>query len=333
MIYRQLFDSTLSRAIDTIYVTLSVTDVVCNSLVCLLFYKDKTLRKPFYILLLNLSLADMASALTIQPYIWIDFTAIGDNSAAGFLCASSVGLLFFMSSGLTNILTLSAITVVRYLGIVRNYQGNVITSNTIMTVYCVMTWTIGAGTNIPNGLSFQYDKTEAICYRQWPNGINGNLYSMLTTLIFMIIPIFTMIICYIALAVHIWKRSLTEPERNIAAVRARKSVAMLVGFLILAFILCWSPFFTIWILGRSLNYFPKGAEGEFERQRWLRVGMIFALFNSVLDPFIYIYSSPEFRKGVGQLVRAPWRKKESTRSRRAFTLSSELAPRVETNQI
>ena len=333
IIHRQLFDATLSRAIDAVYMTLSLADIVCNSLICVLFYKNKTMRKPFNILLLNLSLADMTSALTIQPFIWIDFTTLGDKSAAGFQCASSVGLLFFMSSSITNILTLTAITVVRYLGIVRNYQGSVVTSGTTVTRCCVVMWLIGTVTNIPNGLSFQYNRTDAICYRQWPKGINGNLYSMLTTLFFMIIPIFTMITCYLALAVHVWKRSVGVPGRNIAAVRARKSVATLVGFLILAFILCWSPFFTIWILGRSFNYFPKGIEGEYERQRWLRVGMIFAVLNSVLDPFIYTYSSPEYRRGMAQLIFAPWRTKELTRPGRAFTVSSELTPKIEANQM
>ena len=333
VVQHHLFEPKLSRAIDAIYMSISVADIICNSLICLLFYKDKSLRKPFHILLLNLSLADMSSAFTIQPYIWIDFTKLEASSASGFLCGSSVGLMFFMSSGLTNILTLSAITVIRYLGIVRNYQGIIATSNTIVVIFCFFTWVIGAATNIPNGLSFHYNKFEAICYRHWPKGINGNLYSMLTTFIFMVIPIFAMIICYIALVVHIWKRSFKAPGQNIAAVRARKSVAMLVGLLILAFLLCWSPFFTTWILGRSFNYFLEGADGEYERQRWLRVGMIFALFNSILDPFIYTFSSPEYRKGIIQLICAPWRRKVSTRSRRAFTVSSELAPNVEVNQI
>ena len=329
VVQRQLFDATVSKAITAVYTTVSVMDIASNLLICLLFCKNKTLRKPFNILLLNLSLADMASALAIQPFVWIDFTKLENDRDTGFLCASSLGLLFFMSCGLTNILTLSAVTVIRYLGIVRNYQGNIVTSNSVIIKYCIMTWVIGAGTNIPNGLSFKYNKREAICYRQWPDGINGKLYSMLTTLIFMIIPIVLMISCYFALALHIWKRSTEADGSNVAAVRARKSVAVLLGFLILAFIVCWSPFFTIWILGRALNYFPKGVEGEYERQRWLRVGMIFALFNSLLDPFIYAYSSLEYRKGLANLLCPRKKADETSRPGRAFTISSQLTLKAE----
>lgn len=331
---RQLFDPTVSKAIDALYIAVSSVDIFCNVLVCMLFYKDKTLRKPFNILLLNLSLADMASALAIQPFVWIDFTKInGYGRSAGFVCASSVGLLFFISCGLTNILTLCAVTVVRYLGIVKNYQGSIVTSNAIITKYCVLTWLIGFATNIPNALSFQYNSTQAICYRQWPSGINGNLYSMLTTLFFMVIPIVLMITCYCALAMHVWRRSLDLPGSNIAASRARKSVAVLLGFLILAFITCWSPFFTIWILGRSLNYFPKGPRGEYERQRWLKIGMLFALLNSALDPFIYTYSSIEYRKGLRKMLFPKRKAINNGKTGRAFTVSSGLASNLEINQI
>ena len=333
--HRQLFDPTVAGAINSVYMTLSLLDIISNLLVCCLFYKDKALRKPFNVLLLNLSLADIVSALTIQPYVWIDFAKIdrGSGELAGFLCASSVGLMFFLSSGLTNILTLCAVTVMRYSGIVKNYQGKIMTSNTLIARYCMLTWLVGIGTNIPNALSFKYNHEQAICYRQWPSGINGNLYSMLTTLVFMIIPIVLMISCYCSLALHVWRRSNNDPGSNIAAKRARKSVTVLLGFLILAFIICWSPFFTTWILGRALNYFPKGAEGELRRQRWLRVAMIFALLNSSLDPFIYAYSSIEYRKSLFDMLSSIRKCKGAPRTTRTFTVSSRLASNADLNHV
>ena len=312
--HRQLFDSTLSTTIDVAYITISVAGTVLNSLICLLFYKDKSLRKPFHILLLNLSLANMLSAFAIQPYVWIDFTKLGGNSAAGSLCAISVGLVFFLSTGLTTLLTLSAITVFRYLGIVRNYQGKLVTSKFIVASICVMTWVIGALSNIINGLSFQYNEYEAICYRKWPKEINVNLYTLLTTVLFALIPTLTTIICYIVLAIHVWKRSFEAHEQNIAAVRARKRVTLLVGLLILALTICWYPLMLVWILGKAFSYFPEGPDGEYKRQRLLRVTTILALFNSVLDPFIYIFSCPEYRKSITKFIFAKWRRKVSSSS-------------------
>ena len=315
---RQLFDSTASKIIDAIYITISVTGITFNALICLLFYKDKSLRKPFNILLLNLSLVDISSAFAIQPFIWIDSTKLRGNNTARFLCAISKGLVFFMSSCAANILTLSGITIFRYLSIVKNYQGRLITSKTITVIFCIMTWVIGASTNIPNGLAVQYNEIEAICYRKWPDRVNGSFYSLLTTLLFGLFPTFLAIICYASLVFHIWKRSIEAPDINIAAVRARKRVAILVGLLLLALTICWCPLMTLWILGRAFNYFPKGFDGEYQIQRLQRLLAIFALFNSVLDPFIYIFSCPEYRKGIVKLLFASWRRKMSASSRRIF---------------
>ena len=330
---RQLFDSTVSNIIDAIYITISVADIIFNSLICLLFYKDKSLRKPFNVLLLNLSLVDISSAFTIQPFIWIDFTKLRGNRAARFLCASSIGLVFFMSSCAANILTLSVITFFRYLSIVKNYQGRLITSNTIVKTLCIMTWIIGAATNIPNGLSFQYNEFEAICYRKWPDGVNGNLYSLLTTLLFGLFPTVLAIICYASLVLHIWRKSTEAPDRNIAAVRARKRVAILVGILLLALTICWCPLMSLWILGRAFRYFPNGLDGEYQMQRLQRLLAIFALLNSVIDPFIYIFSCPEYRKGIAKLIFALWRMNVPVSRRRVFTLGNYGEPEAETSRM
>ena len=306
--YRPFFDSRVRRTIDSVYITLSVADIIFNSIMCFLFYKDKSLRKPFHILLLNLSLVDMSSAFTIQPYIWIDRTKTGNSSVSEFLCASSAGLVFFLTSLVVNILTVWAVAVIRYLSIVRNYQGRIVTSNTITISFCVFTWIIGAATNIPNGLSFQYNKFEAICYRKWPKGINRRAYTLLASMLLGMLPTFHVIICCTALVIHIWKRSFEAPGQNIAAVRARKKVAILVGLLTFTLILCWTPLSSIWMLGEVFDYFPKGLDGDYEKQRLQRVLAIFALLNSILDPFIYILSCSEYRKGIQKFICTPLRR-------------------------
>ena len=48
------------------------------------------------------------------------------NSAVRILFANSAGLLFFMISCTTEVLTIWAIIFFRYLGIVKNYQGGIV---------------------------------------------------------------------------------------------------------------------------------------------------------------------------------------------------------------
>ena len=60
---QQLFQLTLSTTVDAIYITISLADIIFNSLTCLLFYKYKPLRKSFNIRMLNLSLVNMSLAM------------------------------------------------------------------------------------------------------------------------------------------------------------------------------------------------------------------------------------------------------------------------------
>ena len=301
---KPLFTHATGRAITAVYVTISILVIASNFLVCLLFYKDSRMRRPFNIILFNLSLADMMSGFAIQPYIWIDYTQITASGTMGkFLCSVSVGVLCFMYCIGTTVLSLCAVTILRYLSIVRNYRGFFATSINFTTGFCIFTWITGLGLTVPSGMSFEYDRNQSTCHRTWPKGVHGNLYSLLTTLVYLLLPILLMIVCYAALVIHIWKRSNESPNSNIAALRSRRNVAVLLGLLISTLVLCWTPFTIVWIIGRVFNFFPDNAQGEYERQRWLRIAMIFAVFNTGLDPFIYMYSSSEYRKGAMKLLR------------------------------
>ena len=301
---KPLFEQPIHTAITTVYIIISALVIVSNFLVCLLFYKDRRMRRPFNIILLNLSLADLMSGFAIQPYIWIDYTHItAHGTMAGFLCSVSVGLLCFMYCAATTTMSLCAVTILRYLSIGRNYRGFFVTSTNFTIAFCIFTWITGLGLTVPSGLSFKYDHSQSKCHRTWPNGVNGGLYSLMTTLIYWLLPVILMIICYASLVIHIWKRSKAAPDRNIAAVRSRKSVSALLGLLISTLVICWTPFSIVWIIGRVFNFFPDNVRGEYKRQRWLRIAMIFALLNTALDPFIYVYSSSDYRKGVMRILR------------------------------
>lgn len=301
---KPLFEQATDTAITTVYIAISVLTIVSNFLVSLLFYKDRRMRRPFNIILLNLSLADLMSGFAIQPYIWIDYTQITAHGRMGrFLCSVSVGLLCFMYCVATTTMSLSAVTILRYLSIVRNYRGFFVTSTKFTIAFCIFTWMTGLGLTVPSGLSFNYDHNQSTCHRNWPNGVNSRLYSLLTTLIYWLLPVILMIICYTSLVIHVWRRSKSAPDRNIAAIRSRKSVTALLGLLISTLVICWTPFSIVWISGRVFSSFPDNAQGEYERQRWLRIAMIFALLNTGLDPFIYVYSSSDYRKGVMRILR------------------------------
>ena len=301
---RELFSPYITMSVNAIYVILCMAGVLCNFTTVVVFYRETTLRRPFNIILLNLFVADMMFSLTMQLYVWIDFTKITEHGRlAGYLCAVSIGLAFPMVCMTANCLSLFAVTLLRYLSIVRKYNGIFATSMSFTKGFCAFTWITGMCVTIPNILSYKYDHDDAICYREWPKGINGSVYSAITTSVFLVALLLVMIVSYTMLAFHIWVSGSKSTVRNSVAGRAKKSVTALLGLLILAVLFCWTPLFMVWFLGRTFDYFPKTVDGEMKRQRWLRISMIVGVINPVLDPLIYTYSSSEYRTGLMNLYR------------------------------
>lgn len=297
--HQSLFSPIERKIINSVFMVLSIAGILNNSIALLVFYRENALRRPCAIILTNLFIADVMSSFTIQPYIWIDPTKIkSDDTVANIICAVSVGIALLIVCMSVNSLSLSALTILRYLSIVRNYHGIFVTSNAIAKRYCIFTWMIGVMFMLLSASSSKYNQRQAMCYREWPKGIDGVLFSILTTILTLVIPAMLIIFCYSALLARIWGQSRSTNLNNSVAIRKKRAVAILLGLLIVSFFLCWSPLFFLWFLGRALNYFSNGKQGEYSRQRWLRITLLFTMLNSAMDPLIYAYSSSDFRKGI-----------------------------------
>ena len=302
---QSLFNPMERKAIKSVYMTLSIAGILNNSFALLVFYRENALRRPYTIILMNLFIADIMSGFTIQPFIWIDPTrAKSEDTVANIICAISVGFALLIICMSVNSLSLSALTILRYFSIVRNYHGIFVTSNRIAKLYCIFTWMTGLMFMLLFASSSKYNEKQRMCYREWPKGINRVVLSIVTTILTFVIPTMLMIFCYSALLAHIWRQSRSTILNNSIAIRKRKAVALLLGLLILSFFLCWSPLFFAWLLGRALNYFANGQQVEYSRQRWFRITPLFVMLNSAMDPLIYAYSSSDFRKGMIRFARA-----------------------------
>ena len=304
VIQSQLFSDTASNVIRGMYLVLSIAGLLNNATALIVLYRENALQRPYTIILMNLFIADMISGLSLQPFIWINPSRTNTEGVmADTICAITVGFAFFVICMSVNSLSLSALTILRYFTIVRNYHGVFATSNKLAKFYCICTWVLGVLFMSLLASSAKYSQNERMCYRKWPKGINGPFFSILTTILSFVVPALLMVFCYSKLLIRIWKQSKTTCLNNGVAARAKKSVALLLGLLILSFFICWTPIFTIWFLGRAFNYFSNGKEGEYTRQRSVRICMLFTLLNSVLDPLIYALSSSEYRRGFIKLFR------------------------------
>eukprot|EP00794_Sanderia_malayensis_P008946 gene8945-9900_t len=275
--------------LNSLMIVVTICGMIGNGLVCYYFATKKVRLTAFNMLLLNLSLADLLADVFAYPQIFADLKMF------------------------------------RYVSIKFPHKTKWFKSRRNTAWVIVLTWIFSITFVAPNAISFDYDPMYAICYRVWPSGFNGLVWLGIGILVGVIMPIMTMFVTFIATMRHFNKKTLISNEER-AVLKRKKEAVILLGFLIVAILVCWSPSFIYLILSFAATaMWPQGKEGQYVRMKVIRVVFLIALTNSIADPFIYAYRNPAFNKCfTATLARFKCSKRIETRERRASTLTTQL---------
>ena len=290
------------------YVLVSLTAITSNSGVCYIIIKYKKIHNTVNLLLLNLAFADIITALGVYPYVFLDLSKISVRSeTADLLCGLSTGLIVFFSASLVNLLTLSLLSLSRYTLINHPTKRKWRIKKTSVKWLSIGTWVISFSMLIPNGVSFHYNPENDICWRRWSKGIIPVLYFIATVIVGMVIPLSTLTFTYISTIYTLWfkpsTRRLSRSNSQTSISSSRKRISILLGLLILAYLVCWSPFGIYWLLSAAVNYFPDTVEGQIQMIRIAKYTILVALVNTILDPIVYVYSNRQIKDGARKIIR------------------------------
>ncbi len=274
--------------------------IIGNFLVIAVVYRRRELRRTeTHIFIVNLSLTDIFVALLCMPFSMI--TAVSQKWIFSNALCQLNGFLnvFFL---LTSILTLTAISIHKYIGVVQPTKRKIFTrKRTIMAV--VWVWLqalLTALTPIFGWNDYEHIPGRTQCSVKVPR---DNEVSELTNCLFIIvcgfvIPLGIMSFSYLKIfqtvQIHTKRvRSHSFGEEQSAFLNERRITITL--FIILAvFLACWSPFsiLTIYatLAGNELSkYFSVAAY-------WL------GFLNSAMNPLIYALRTKEFRQGYREIL-------------------------------
>ena len=126
------------------------------------------------------------------------------------------------------------------------------------------------------------------CYlpSDWKNQLSKTIYFLLA----FVIPLMYLFLTYTKIAVSLWKRSKNGTIHGAVAKSKVKSTRLMV-VAVLGFAFCWGP--TFWV--GLLNVYGVRSENYFALRIWCYLAQI---SSSCLNPAIYAFFSPEFRKLV-----------------------------------
>eukprot|EP00794_Sanderia_malayensis_P018288 gene18286-20111_t len=311
----EIFPSFVEAILNFFYVVVSLIGIVGNSLIIYLIATKKVNRTAFNILLTNLSVADLIASISLYPYVFISLKGHDVSNVVGTIfCDFTVGLALFFICASVSLLSLTIISINRFICI--NYplkfvwhQG--VTSSKILVV---ASWFIAVCSILPVLASFKYNKDWGICEREWPEIIDGQLYSIITTILGFGVPVtvlfYTFIVTLKNMRIKVNDLQLSHQLNR----RSRKKTIRLLGWLIIVFCACWAPFWIYWILSRSTRIFDEGNLGDYQRMRAIRFTVLIASINSSADPFLYGLFGEQFKGALRMLFR-------STRIRQRYSSS------------
>ena len=299
-----VFTASEDIVIKVLYILLSLIGIIGNSAVILIISKDKRIQNTVNLLIVNLSLSDIAAGLAVYPYLFIDISP--EDKHAHILCGIKNGLTLFNAAAIVNFMTLGVLSLSRYILI--NHPTKVkwrIRKNHVKWI-SVATWLIGISFLIPNIFAFRYFPASRLCRGYWPEWLNKPAFFSITVIVFMI-PLLSLLFTFVSTVYTLWfkgsTRRLTRSNSVSGVQSSRKKVTILLGLLILAFLICWLPFSVFWLLATVTTYFSDSDKDTIKKLRIMRFCVLIAFSNACFDPVIYALGNRQIKEGARKTLR------------------------------
>ncbi|KAJ8041112.1 Adenosine receptor A2a [Holothuria leucospilota] len=285
-----------------VYLIIAICCVIGNGLVILSFVYYQTVRKIINnYFLFGLAVADFFTGLIAIPLAVINRLVISEVTCRAF----TRSVIFFPAYmfGAVSICHLVAITVDRYIAITKPLRYPVIMTSRKACIILVFLWCFGLSFGALPGMSFGGDPKQWVCELQQyeaPTVAVHNIAasSLLPAILIILIFVYGRIF-YIAflkpnLARNSSSRNRSKESQSRARTRATVTCAIVLG----TFTICWLPqsykyifetYFQITDL-RSLLLIQTSCE-------------MLAYCNSLINPIIYGWRSPHFRRAYKDILR------------------------------
>lgn len=285
-----------SIAISIIYMVVTLMNLVGNGLSIWLLVFRTSPKTPSIIFMINLTLTDLAlgTALPFQ----IAYQLLGYNWSLGPNMCSFLTMMFFTNM-YCSILTMMAIGIDRYLGIVRpllfrETRGK----KSLAIISCLFMWGLVLSVLYPlmtTDLTFDIPELEiTTCFDVLKKNMLPSqkawaafLFCMFFVLFFF--PFCVTTFCYVRVIQELGSDSKT----------AQKDRAIRLAFIVLmVFTVCFAPNNFLLLAHTIMRLF-------FKKSLYMayKLTLCFSCLNSCLDPFIYYFASREFRQKLRQIMK------------------------------
>ncbi|XP_045910106.1 P2Y purinoceptor 8 [Micropterus dolomieu] len=288
-------DINTSIAISVIYMIVTAINLVGNGLSMWLLLFRTSPKTPSIIFMINLTLTDLAvgAALPFQ----IAYQLKGYNWSLGPVMCSFQTLVFYTNM-YCSILTMMAIGIDRYLGIVRPMLFRETRERkSIAVISCLLMWGLVLSVLYPlmtTDLTFDIPELGiTTCFDMLKKNMLPSQSAWAAFLFTMVFALFLFPFCVTTFCYVSILRKLTRDSKT-----AQKERAIRLTFVVLlVFTLCFAPN-NILLLSHTVMRLFYGQSLYMA----YKLSLCFSSLNSCLDPFIYYFACKDFRQKLRQIM-------------------------------
>ena len=293
------------------YFMIFLVSLAGNTVVGIIVYKTKTMRKPINFFIVNMAMSDLLFPIFLIPRE-IQLLYMDSWLVSGPLGQALCKLVIFFSdvSLIVSIQSLVLIAVDRFGAVVYPLRSPVISSK-LCPFFILATWIVAMAIQSPKLFAYKLSKYPGrlLCEMRWNEafGVLSSIqnYYVSILVIFFIIPLVLIAILYIIIYSKV-KSQKTPGERvrstNFGQQRQqrKRNVLKMAIAVVLGFAVCWLPLSIFWFL-----FFFASDIWSCGSQHFIILAFFMARANCALNPCICFIFSRNYREGLKTLLRLP----------------------------
>ena len=280
--------NTIPIIMDVILLIISIFGVMANSTAMYILTSSVKIRKSkTYILLMNQSIIDLAITLQMILYLlfkytitWYDMRSPMDFALCHVIHSQlNIAITTFCSS-----FNLVALSLERMASIVWPIIHRVYSTKYRNIILSVCIWI--SGTLVGIAFSFPVNGVHNIsakCYYwdDFPSKLHSQIYSVLFTCVFSVLPLLVMLISYTVMYMRISSRRL----RN----KIKLNVIKMLAYCVILYLVCHALRACLTIVSRFSGH-------NMHSKNIFLVGIVFLQINAIVNPLVYSFQYMDYKE-------------------------------------
>ena len=305
------FNPTATRIGKTFaYCLLLVVSLAGNILIGIIVYKEKALRTPINILIVNMAISDLLFSIIHFPALSVRLNTASHWLPSGPLGLALCRLRYFAIdvSIVVSVQSLVLIAVDRFVAVVFPLRPSQISSKQCR-LFILVIWIVAMAVSCPNLTTWKFVENPEglVCQRKWNEKFREsssfNIYALVAIIVFMYVPLVLIAILYFSIAVRIKSQKIPgEPSVNARKQRLKRerSVVKMSVAIVFAFAVCWLPFSIVLLLFLFSSDSAMMSSCAFQYST--HIAFFLATSYCAVNPCVCFIFSGNYRQGLKNLL-------------------------------